>query len=272
MSSHETSTKPIRQAYVRENGKLAMFMRTADSNFWEEHWGNLSDEQLRHVLRPTRRVSPMVGQLLKLLPKDGPILEAGCGTRIYVRRLTNRGYSTIGLDFATETLKRSLDVCPELTLVAGDVFQLPFSDDSLSGYVSLGVVEHFPGGPGEILKEAVRVLRPGGVACVSVPYTNPMRDKMETVSEETAKRIGLVFYQYYFTQRDFEAELRASGLHPTGKFIGGNVYSGLRARSASFRKVARMMPLKPYWQRALEMIPGLPVRACHMMCLVAEKR
>ena len=84
--------------------------------------------------------------------------------------------------------------------------------------------------------------------------------------------MGLEFYQYYFTQRDFEAELRASGLHPTGKFIGANVYSGLRTSSASFRKVARMMPLKTYWSRVLDLIPGLPVRAGHMMCLVAEKR
>ena len=272
MVSSLTSTKPIRQAYVRKDGKLAMFRRAADSNFWEEHWGNLSDEQLRHVLRPTRRVSHLVGKLLKSLPKDGPILEAGCGTGIYVRRLSNRGYETIGLDYATETLKRSLDVCSELNLVAGDVFKLPFRDDSLSGYLSFGVVEHFPEGPGEILKEAARVLKPGRVACVSVPYANPMREKIETISEESAREAGLDFYQYYFTQQDFESELMGSGLHPTGKFIGDSAYLGLRAGSATYRKVAAKLPLKPYWRRALDMIPGVPIRAGHMMCLIAEKR
>src|SRR3972149_4811556 len=39
----------------------------------------------------------------------------------------------------------------------------------------LGVVEHGPGAPDAILAEAARVLAPGGVLLLSVPYRNGLR-------------------------------------------------------------------------------------------------
>src|SRR5256886_15045183 len=52
---------------------------------------------------------------------------------------------------------------------------LAVRDGALAGYISLGVVEHDAGGPDAILAEACRVLAPGGVLLVSVPYVNGVR-------------------------------------------------------------------------------------------------
>ncbi|MEW6468162.1 MAG: methyltransferase domain-containing protein [Bacteroidota bacterium] len=57
---------------------------------------------------------------------------------------------------------------PETDLIA-DCTRLPFADSSVDGVVSLAVLEHVPN-PDDFLKEAHRVLRPGGFIVTGVPF------------------------------------------------------------------------------------------------------
>jgi MPBQ/MSBQ methyltransferase len=61
--------------------------------------------------------------------------------------------------------KPSLERCRKLL---GDAEQLPFPDDSFDRYVSCGSIEYWPD-PGRAIREAHRVVRPGGVAMVAGP-------------------------------------------------------------------------------------------------------
>jgi len=51
-----------------------------------------------------------------------------------------------------------------------DLRELGFRPGVFAAYISLGVVEHDPAGPDAILREAWRLLEPGGVLLLSVPY------------------------------------------------------------------------------------------------------
>lgn len=53
--------------------------------------------------------------------------------------------------------------------VVGDGHRLPFRDDSIARIVCTGVLEHVTI-PERVVREMVRVLRPGGLAYVSVPF------------------------------------------------------------------------------------------------------
>lgn len=111
--------------------------------------------------------------ILKYTPREGAVLEAGCGLGRYVFYLNRLGISCMGLDFSESAISKLEKYRKEKNLgikfYKGDVQSLPFPDGSLSGYISLGVVEHFIEGPQKALEEAFRVLRPGGIAIISTP-------------------------------------------------------------------------------------------------------
>ena len=57
------------------------------------------------------------------------------------------------------------------SVVHGDIMKLPFEDSSFDGYYSLGVVEHFSEIQIlDILREAKRVLKPGGKIVIFWPH------------------------------------------------------------------------------------------------------
>jgi len=257
-----------KQAYVRRNGRLALYRQKADVNYWDANWHGISDETLRHILRPTKRLGVHRVFFERHLPCTGLILEAGCGTGLWVRRLRENGWNCVGLDYALPSLVRSKKTCAELALIGGDVFHLPFSDGSVAAYVSFGVVEHFVQGPGAILNECARVLRQGGVALISVPYDSPVRCNQPTFAEQEALARGLEFYQYYFTSTDLKQELALAGLKPTGAFHGYGVNGGLAGPVQFLNRYIRQLGTLG---EALDYIPGLPYLAAHMIFIAATK-
>ena len=56
-----------------------------------------------------------------------------------------------------------------------DVRKLNFPNNFFDGYWSLGVIEHFWEGYHEIIKEAGRVIRPGGYLFLTLPYMSLLR-------------------------------------------------------------------------------------------------
>ncbi len=112
--------------------------------------------------------------ILKYTPRYGKVCEAGCGLGRYNFYLNHFGIDIVGLDFEKKTIdylnkwkfKKGFG---EVSFIEGDVTHLPFEDNSLSGYISLGVVEHFIEGPQKPIREAYRALRAGGIAIITTP-------------------------------------------------------------------------------------------------------
>lgn len=156
--------------------------------------------------------------LIQHLPKDGRIVEAGCGSGkwpIYLRRL---GYNVLGLDISLDACALGHAADPGLGIAAADVRRLPLRSDSLDAVVSLGVVEHDEAGPMPALQETRRVLRkPDGLLVLSVPYDNLLRrivfNPWLTWKNWRRRRSGLhlVFEEYRFTLREVQRFLERTG-------------------------------------------------------------
>jgi len=138
---------------------------------WENIWDTASVErELQEMNYP--RAQQSIRIYTEHLPKNGVILEAGSGLGAIVITLRRMGYNLIGLDYAVKALHTSHGYDPTLPLVAGDVHALPHATNSLDGYLSFGVLEHFEHGMQPALKEAFRILKPGGVMILTIPYPN----------------------------------------------------------------------------------------------------
>jgi SAM-dependent methyltransferase len=96
--------------------------------------------------------------LLEFLPKNGKVLEAGCGLGRYVKYLADEGYDIVGIELSGDAVRVVKRKTPELRLIQGDVLRLPFRTASIDGIISLGVIEHFIEGCDGPLREMHRVL------------------------------------------------------------------------------------------------------------------
>lgn len=103
----------------------------------------------------------------------------------------------------------------------GDVTCLPYEDNSMSGYISLGVVEHFIEGPQKAIAEAYRVLRPGGIAIITTPNISfyVRYRKLKTRIKKAIKKligrriIDRPFFQYEYTPEQLKHFCQAQGFY-----------------------------------------------------------
>ena len=138
---------------------------------WEDIWEKATIE-VELEAAAYARSHDTIDAYLPFLAKQDIHLEAGSGLSAIVLTLRQRGYNVHGLDYAVNALLASRRFDASLPLAAGDVHHLPYRDSSFGSYLSFGVLEHFEGGMLPALREAYRVVKPGGVLVLTIPYPN----------------------------------------------------------------------------------------------------
>jgi SAM-dependent methyltransferase len=109
-------------------------------------------------------------------------LDIGCGEgRHSLAAYAFSGVYALGLDLSEQDLAtaagRIADMQPhfpqgEIAFGAGDATQLPIADERVDVVIASEILEHIPDYLA-VLKEAMRVLKPGGRFCISVPRQWP---------------------------------------------------------------------------------------------------
>lgn len=187
------------------------------------------DHHITHIKR--RSILPLFGKYLRPAAR---ILEAGCGVGGWVYYLNQQGYRTIGIDNNVKILadsdRRHLKLCEN------DILEICFPDNTFDCYLSLGVVEHFPNGPGPALAEAYRVVKPGGYIFVSTPTTNLIRTLINHRIRDLrdlmyrARGTELHFAEYRFRKPELVEHVRRAGFEivetvPNDTRVDQNTYS-----------------------------------------------
>ena len=149
---------------------------TIDNNpkctLWDGMWSKRSIEQ---ELEATEiETAPRV-MFLKYLKKEDKIIDAGCGFGKWVIYLHRLGYDIKGVDNNDLAITKLKEHDNSISIEYGDILNLNYPDNYFDAFISMGVIEHFEGGPIPALKEAYRVLKPNGLIFVSTPTVNMIR-------------------------------------------------------------------------------------------------
>jgi ubiquinone/menaquinone biosynthesis C-methylase UbiE len=101
-------------------------------------------------------------------PLDGPALDLGSGMGVMARELARRGLPVESVDVSAEdqevaaSLTEGTGLESRVRFTPADGAALPFPDGAFASAVSFNVLHHLADGA-SVLREIVRVVRPGGV-------------------------------------------------------------------------------------------------------------
>lgn len=134
----------------------------------------------------------------------GSSLDVGCAMGFYVERLAELGWDAHGIDISEYAVGEGRER-GVANLVVGSVDALPYADERFDLVVSIDVIEHVePEAASRMVKEAHRVLRPGGVFFLATPnfltnaywnvYTPGFVDRDEThVNYQSVESLRALF-------------------------------------------------------------------------------
>jgi SAM-dependent methyltransferase len=148
-----------------------------EAAFVEKHWsevwrGKTSDENAAWRDVGSRAEFRILKRHLDRLAGPVRLLDAGCGLGQWTVCLARQGYDCTGMDISAETVMRLQNAGLPGRYCPGDIRHTSFPDGHFDAIFSWGVFEHFEAGPDACFKESFRLLKPGGLLFVSVPYLN----------------------------------------------------------------------------------------------------
>ncbi len=251
-------------------GQLVWWDVSADENFWAEHFSNQIEKQHAHISNGS--IPAYLSKAMRHLPKHARILESGCGTGWLVAALIAQSFQAEGIDFSPSLVSMVQKRFPKLPIRIGDALAIDCPDNYYDGYLSFGVIEHRQLGCEPFVQEAYRVLRPGGKACIAVPYFNALRRlKAGLGLYASSPPPNAHFYQYAFTKRYFRGILEQHGFKLITFFTYGTQWC-IPEELAIFRKIMSMKCFRKYKQhiKRLDILDSFQLLS-HMLAAVVQK-
>jgi len=209
---------------------------------WRSRWPNyikVSKRRSSSAMLTADNFIKMTG-----ISEGSRILDLGCGhgriTELLVEKVPS--LDIVGVDVTRELLDRFIVRSganeSKIKLVCADITKLPLDDDGFDAVVSSRVFQYLPN-PLLGIREAVRVLKPGGVVVISIPnklnvikYFNykgrlyspfQVRDWFNVCGLEEIECGSMCFFPSSVRWVRLAGFLENAGNIPIVKYLGGNV-------------------------------------------------
>jgi SAM-dependent methyltransferase len=169
---------------------------------------------------------------LRIQPGDR-LLDLGCGAGRHAFEAARRGARVTAVDLDQSELAQVTAIFAAMAeagelpdgasgiAVRGDATALPFPDGSFDKVIAAEVLEHLPADQ-MAMNEIARILRPGGVAAVTVPAWLPERVCWRLSDDYHNTPGGHI---RIFTRQELLTKLRRSGLTITGQHRAHGLHS-----------------------------------------------
>ena len=105
-----------------------------------------------------------------IITQDAIVLDVGCGTGTILSKMAGKcrinGY---GIDMSENMINEAKRKCPEMNIQYSRCEQTPFNDSTFDILTTCMAYHHFSDREG-FMKEAARILKPGGCLYIEDPY------------------------------------------------------------------------------------------------------
>ncbi len=153
-------------------------MRESTPAHWQKFWEEADNLDLDDVYGTDGRMVREITGIFDLATGDGlagkRVLEVGAGTGRDAVTLAKAGAEVLTLDYVPGSLGLTIKAAgiSKVTVVpvCGDGTAMPFADGTFDVVFHQGLLEHFPDHH-SLLRDNIRVLKPGGYLVIDVPQT-----------------------------------------------------------------------------------------------------
>lgn len=103
------------------------------------------------------------------IPKDGRVLDVGCGGGVPFTKYLSEQFEVIGIDISEKQIELAKKNAPNTTLYCMDMTNLKFTNDYFDGLLAYYSIIHVPRNEQQdLLANFYRMLKPNGVALLSL--------------------------------------------------------------------------------------------------------
>lgn len=183
-------------------------------------WDNLAENYDKRAISP---ISDTFKEFLSYTPKNGHILDVGCGTGIpYAKFMVNQGYRYTGIDLSDEMVKVAHRNVPEAHFLQMSMTEIPFKTEFDGVVSSFSMLLLTPEMFREVAKRIYDALIDGGLFYLSLNEpTNAVKDADEEayvniMGQEmysrayTVSEVRKIFTGLRFLQVSFHREIQYS--------------------------------------------------------------
>jgi ubiquinone/menaquinone biosynthesis C-methylase UbiE len=173
-----------------------------------EWYSNNAEQYARHVSDPTDSIYHAYYEKPAMqveLPdvRGWDVLSLGCGSGVDTQHLKDKGAKrAVGIDLTPELIEIAKRDNPQCEFHVMDMETLDFADESFGLVYSSLAIHYLIGGHEKALKEAYRVMKPGGILLFSDGH--PVGSAFEAIEDSDIvedRRLGIVKDKIKQTER-----------------------------------------------------------------------